>query len=105
MTDDGGERADPASRHGPGARSRPAATLSLPVTLLVLALAYWSVDTTSPALPVIRDSLGLSATGAGLIASLFFFGRLVTNLPAAVLIYRHGPRLTAVVGAVLLGAG
>ncbi len=94
-----------AAGNGAARRTRPAATLSLPVTLLVLGLAYWSVDTTSPALPVIRDSLGLSATGAGLIASLFFFGRLVTNLPAAILIERRGPRLTAAVGAALLGIG
>jgi MFS family permease len=101
----GDERNEPRSGRGVGARTRPAAALSLPVTLLVLGLAYWCVDTTSPALPVIRDSLALSATGAGLIASLFFFGRLVTNLPAAMLIDRHGPRLTAAVGASLLGVG
>lgn len=92
-------------RNSAGMRTRPAATLTLPVTLLVLGLAYWCVETTSPALPVIRDSLALSATGAGLVASLFFFGRLAANVPAALLIDNLGPRLTAAIGAGLLAVG
>lgn len=89
-----------------GSRKRRAApTLPLPIALLVLALAYWCVDTTSPALPVIREALALSATGAGLVASLFFFGRLVANLPASLLVDRRGPRPTAIVGAAALALG
>jgi MFS transporter, DHA1 family, multidrug resistance protein len=100
---------DGRKQHAPAAvraRSRTVApALPLPATLLVLALAYWCVDTTSPALPIIRDALALSATGAGLVASLFFFGRLVSNLPASVLVDRRGPRPTAALGAALLGLG
>lgn len=102
---DGDPGNEPESGRPPGTRSRPVATLSQPVTLLVLGLTYWCVETTSPALPVIRDSLELSATGVGLIASLFFFGRLVANLPAALLIDRIGPRLTASIGTSLLAIG
>src|SRR5689334_7351050 len=50
--------------------SAPAATepvdagvaLPLALTLAILALTYWCVDTVSPALPVMRDDLGLTAT-------------------------------------------
>ena len=49
-----------------GLSGAPKAALALPVALIVLALAYWCVDTISPALAVIRDDLGISATGAGL---------------------------------------
>ena len=38
----------------------------------------------SPALPAIQESLALSATGAGLVFSVFFAGRLVTNLAGRV---------------------
>lgn len=103
------KRAAPADE-GAGAaaiRRRGASipTMPLAVTLLVLAVAYWAVDTTSPALPVMRDDLGIDATGAGLIVSLFFGGRLVANLPAALLVDRRGARLTTVVGALVLGVG
>lgn len=88
-----------------GLSGAPKAALALPVALIVLALAYWCVDTTSPALAVIRDDLGISATGAGLIVSLFFGGRLVANLPAALMVDRSGPGWTAAMGAMLLGGG
>jgi MFS family permease len=86
-------------------RRKRVEALSLPAALIILGLAYWCVDTTSPALPVIRDDLAISATGAGLIISLFFGGRLVANLPAAITVDRRGPRVTAAFGAVLLGLG
>jgi MFS family permease len=71
----------------------------------VLVFTYWCVDTVAPALPAIQESLGLSAVGAGLVFSVFFGGRLVTNLPAAWLAERVGPRWTAVCGAVALLVG
>lgn len=102
------KRAAPAvGRSGDATRWRGAALPAMPlaVTLLVLAVAYWAVDTTSPALPVMRDDLGIDATGAGLIVSLFFGGRLVANLPAALLVDRRGARLTTLAGALVLGVG
>src|SRR5215210_4337454 len=82
---------------------------SLPqvISLAILLFAYWCVDIVSPALPAIQESLALSATGAGLIFSVFFAGRLITNLPAAWLVERVGPKWTAVAGssALLLGSG
>ncbi|MFM9105904.1 MAG: MFS transporter [Chloroflexota bacterium] len=97
---------EPALAGAPGASvARPAAALALPAALMVLALAYWSVDTTSPALPAIRDALTMNSTGAGLIISLFFGGRLLASLPAALMVDRAGPPLTAALGAALLGAG
>jgi MFS family permease len=77
------------------------------ISLVILFFAYWCVDIVSPALPDIQESLALSATSAGLVFSVFFAGRLVTNLPAAWLVERVGPKWTAVVGAaaLLLGSG
>ena len=77
------------------------------ISLAILFFAYWCVDIVSPALPAIQASLALSATGAGLVFSIFFAGRLVTNLPAAWLVERVGPKWTAVAGsaALLLGSG
>jgi MFS family permease len=82
-----------------------APTLPFAVSLLVLFFAYWCVDIVSPALPTIKDSLSLSATGAGLVFSVFFAGRLVTNLPAAWLVERTGPKWTAAIGAAILLVG
>ena len=77
------------------------------ISLAILFFAYWCVDIVSPALPAVQESLALSATGAGLVFSVFFAGRLVTNLPAAWLVERVGPKWTAVAGsaALLLGSG
>src|SRR5687767_13981249 len=101
---DGGSPAvDPrAAEHG---ANRMALTLSFPLAFATLALTYWCVDIVSPALPEIQRSLGLSGTGAGLVFAAFFGGRLVANLPAAVLVDRAGPRQTALVGSLLLAMG
>jgi MFS family permease len=82
------------------------AALPLRISLAILFFSYWCVDIVSPALPAIRESLALSATGAGLVFSVFFAGRLITNLPAAWLVERVGPKWTAVTGsgALLLGS-
>jgi MFS family permease len=93
----------------PGAIPATGSPSALPqrISLAILFFAYWCVDIVSPALPAIQDSLALSATGAGLVFSVFFAGRLVTNLPAAWLVERVGPKWTAVAGsaALLLGSG
>jgi len=81
------------------------ALLALPLALVTLGLTYWTVDIVSPALPDIQGSLDLTGAGAGLVFAAFFGGRLVTNLPAAMLVNRHGPRWTAAIGAILLTAG
>lgn len=86
-------------------RSAPAQALPLPFAVLILFFAYWCVDFVSPTVPTIRESLSLSATSAGLIFSVFFGGRLLTNLPAAWLVDRSGPRLTAGLGAAVLLVG
>jgi MFS family permease len=85
----------------------PRSALPQRISLATLFFAYWCVDIVSPALPNIQESLALSATGAGLVFSVFFAGRLVTNLPAAWLVERVGPKWTAVAGsaALLLGSG
>jgi MFS family permease len=89
------------------ASQSPAALDELPlrISLAVLFFTYWCVDIVSPALPAMQQSLALSATAAGLVFSVFFAGRLVTNVPAAWLIGRVGPRWTAVAGAAALLAG
>ena len=79
--------------------------LPLPLTLIVLGLTYWCVDMVSPTIPVIQADLALSGAGAGLIMSVFFFGRLLTNFPAAFMLERIGPRGCAQVGALILAIG
>src|SRR3954454_14754469 len=75
------------------------------ISLAILFFAYWCVDIVSPALPAIQSSLALSATGAGLVFSVFFAGRLISNLPAAWLVERAGPKWTAFTGAAALMLG
>src|SRR4051812_13243006 len=82
-----------AGDEGRAQATRPNATVataasSLPqgMSFAILLFAYWCVDIVSPALPAIQESLALSATGAGLVFSVFFAGRLITNLPAAWLV-------------------
>jgi MFS family permease len=104
-----------AREEGRAQASRPHATeatdssSALPqrISLAILLFAYWCVDIVSPALAAIQESLALSATGAGLVFSVFFAGRLISNLPAAWLVDRVGPKWTAVGGsaALLLGSG
>jgi MFS family permease len=98
-----------AQASGAHATEATDASSALPqrISLAILLFAYWCVDIVSPALPAIQDSLALSATGAGLVFSVFFAGRLITNLPAAWLVERVGPKWTAVAGsaALLLGSG
>ena len=79
-----------ASRRNATEVTAPSAALPQRISLAILFFAYWCVDIVSPALPAIQQSLGLSATGAGLVFSVFFAGRLVTNLPAAWLVERVG---------------
>jgi MFS family permease len=98
-------RADDGAMAVPATRARRGTALTYTLALLTLALTYWTVDIVAPALPAIRDDLTLSRTGAGLVFALFFGGRLVANLPAALLVDRTGPKRTAVVGAILLVAG
>jgi MFS family permease len=89
----------------PAKSAREHAALPLRISLAILFFTYWCVDIVAPALPAIQESLALSATGAGLVFSVFFAGRLVTNLPAAWLIGRVGPRWTAMLGAGVLLLG
>lgn len=79
--------------------------LPFPIALAAFVLIFWCVDITSPALADLQDSLGLSRTSTGLIASAFFVGRLIANIPASLLVDRIGARLCAMLGAVALMAG
>jgi MFS family permease len=90
---------------GPAATSASAVALPLRISLVILFFTYWCVDIVSPALPAIQESLALSATGTGLVFSVFFAGRLLANLPAAWFAERNGPKWTAVVGAAVLLVG
>ena len=100
-----GEGSVGASRRNATEVTAPSAALPQRISLAILFFAYWCVDIVSPALPAIQQSLGLSATGAGLVFSVFFAGRLVTNLPAAWLVERVGPKWTAVAGSAALMLG
>src|SRR5687767_9844512 len=96
----------PNSSAPPIARTGPAlAALPLGFASVVVVLAYWPVDSSSPALTDMRDDLALSSTVAGLVFSFFFAGRLLGNFPAAHLVDRIGPAMTAAVGGVTLLTG
>ena len=56
-------------------------------------------------LPSIQDGLSMTATGAGLVFAVFFAGRLISNLPAAWIVERFGPRVTGIFGSGLLLLG
>jgi len=88
-----------------GTRPAQSTMIGFLATIVVLCLGYWTVDTPTPALPEIRDDLGLSATVTGMIFSVFFFGRLVANLPAAWVVDQRGPKVTICVGALLVITG
>jgi MFS family permease len=80
-------------------------TLPFVIAFALQILTFWTVDIVSPAIPHIKDDLGLSATGAGLVFSLFFAGRLVSSFPAAFLVERIGTVATAVGGGALIILG
>jgi MFS family permease len=84
---------------------RLARALPFAVALPAVVLTYWTIDGLSPALPAIQDDLALSAAGTGLVFSLLFLGRLLANIPAAVLVDRIGAATTATAGGVLLATG
>lgn len=94
-------------RFGKSDAGTPPATSALPFifTLLLLFLTYFCVDIVSPALPSIQAGLSMTATGAGLVFAVFFAGRLISNLPAAWVVERSGPRLTAAFGSAVLLLG
>ncbi len=84
-------------------RTQPVIPYSLAMVSVVLM--YWTVDIVSPALPAIRADLGLTATGAGLVFSMMFLGRLVGNFPATHFLDRAGAPVTALAGSAGLAAG
>ena len=67
-------RTQASSRERRLRRQTAPSALPLRISLAILLFAYWCVDIVSPALPAIQESLALSATGAGLVFSVFFAG-------------------------------
>jgi MFS family permease len=90
-----------------GARSTAPALSFIPFgfAALLVTCTYWAIDVTSPALPEMKDTFGLSAKGAGLIFSFVFLGRLFGNFPAARLLESLGSPRTAAIGGLLMAAG
>jgi MFS family permease len=80
-------------------------TLPFVIAFALQILTFWTVDIVSPAVPNIKDDLAMSATGAGLIFSLFFAGRLAASFPAAFLVERIGTVATAIGGGALIMGG
>jgi len=79
--------------------------ISFGFAALLVTCSYWAIDVTSPALPEMKDTFGLSAKGAGLIFSFIFLGRLIGNFPAARLLETLGSPRTAAIGGLLMAAG
>ena len=70
-------------------------------SLIVTALAAYEIAPASVT-PLIRDSLGLGATGAGLIVGVMFGIAVVASLPAGALLDRTDSRLAMAVAVVVL---
>jgi Major Facilitator Superfamily len=82
---------------------------TLPITASMLLVGS-SVGIMSPALPFIVSELGLSSTQFGLTVSAFALSRMLSNVPAAIAVERHGrkPYMTyslAVVAVATAGVG
>ncbi|CAN5519959.1 hypothetical protein BH09CHL1_BH09CHL1_00810 [soil metagenome] len=92
----------------PGSGEVKLQRIALPLVMAaaITVLAYWAIDSSSPALTDLKDDLAFNSTVAGLVFSFFFGGRLLGNFPAARLIDRVGPALTAAIGgsALMIGA-
>lgn len=77
--------------------------------LLPLASAMVFVDVLfysaiAPLLPEYVDRLGLSEGDAGILSASYAAGTLLASLPAGLLASRFGPRRTAIIGLLALGA-
>ncbi len=68
-------------------------------------MTFGSVDIITPALPTVRDALGMNGTTAGLIISLFFIGRLIMSVPAGIMVDRLGAPVTAAIGGLVMLIG
>lgn len=84
---------------------RTSPILAYPAALILLVLTFSSVDIVTPALPTVRDALGMSGTAAGLIISLFYIGRLLMSVPAGIMVDRLGAPRTAAIGGLVMAAG
>jgi MFS family permease len=80
----------------------PRRLLVIASLIVVQDLAFFAAI--SPLLPQYVDDLGLSETEAGVLTAAYPAGTLLMSLPAGFLAARAGPRLTVVVGLVLMGA-
>ena len=103
----GAARGTQDERSETGTRSSAPAQpfISFGFAALLVTCSYWAIDVTSPALPEMKDTFGLSAKGAGLIFSFIFLGRLFGNFPAARLLETPGSPRTAAIGGLLMAAG
>lgn len=77
----------------------PSEQAASPFRWRVLALLFFSItinlldrQVLSVAAPVLRDTLGISATGYGKIVFAFMLGMALTQLPAGMILDRWGPR-------------
>ncbi len=93
----------PSSDTGGSAPAQP--FISFGFAALLVTCTYWAIDITSPALPEIKDTFGLSAKGAGLVFSFVFLGRLFGNFPAARLLETLGSPRTASIGGFVMVLG
>ena len=75
------------------------------VSTLVLAVGSFTVIGASAISPLISASLGLSEVGVGAIASVAYFGALLTAPISGMITDRSGPARMILVGLLLLGMG
>jgi hypothetical protein len=64
-----------------------------PITLSMLLVGL-SVGVVTPAMPFVVQNLGLSAGEYGLVVSAFALAKMTGNVPSAVLVERHGRKVS-----------
>ena len=63
-----------------------------PLTLSMLLVGS-SVGVVAPAMPFVRNNLGLTAAEYGMVVSAFALAKMSGNIPSAVLVERHGRKV------------
>src|ERR1700730_15117230 len=88
-------------------RRRQPSSVSLRIFAVCLTSVVVAVHYTNfgPLIPVMRDSLHITNSQAGLLSTFLFLGLAVTYIPAGALIDQYGPRPVLIGSSILLVLG
>jgi MFS family permease len=77
---------------------------TIPISVSMLLVGS-SVGIIIPVMPYVVSNLGLSAGEFGMVVSSFAFSKLLSNIPAAILVERHGRKPYLVYSLVIISCG